>query len=600
MRKQPPRQQVTTATLGPKNERQARILDGVAIWAAYYRSNPHRFVSEFLHIKLRLFQILLLMMMTISTVFVFIACRGLGKSFLIAVYCCWRCVLFPGSKVCIASGTRGQAINVLEKIQTEIMPKSPELAKEIKEFKITASDAKIEFFNTSFIKVVTASDTARGNRAHVLIIDEFRMVNKTTIDTILKKFLAAPRHPGYLDKPEYEHLKEPNQTFYLSSAYYKDHWSYTRCKDSCRFMLDENRKNFVCGFPYQLAIDEGLLMEDEVYEQMMESDFNEITWSMEMEARFYGDADGSFFEFNSVSKNRRVEFAMLPSAISSRFPHAAKLRIPPKIPGEIRILSADIALMATTKHKNDASAIFINQMLPTKAGRCVNNIVYTESNEGMHTEDEALRIRKLYEEFSCDYIVLDIRNVGLSIFDVLARDLADPETGEVYPALSCCNNPDIAARCTSRNAEKVVWAITGSSRFNSDCALLLREGFRSGRIRLLVNEYDAEELLGNIKGFANLSLSDRTAITMPYLHTTLLINELINLRHEESGGYVKLHEKAGARKDRYSSLSYNFYVATQIERSMNKKHGDDSGIFERAFIFRAPKQHLQKGGRYER
>ena len=43
-------------------------------------------------------------------------------------------------------------------------------------------------------------------------------------------------------------------------------------------MLDESRSNFVCGFPYQLALYEDLLMEENVIEQMTESDFNEIKW----------------------------------------------------------------------------------------------------------------------------------------------------------------------------------------------------------------------------------------------------------------------------------------------------------------------------------
>lgn len=588
-----------------KNERQARILDGVAIWASYYRSNIHRFAADYLHLKLKLFQIILLVMMDKCTTFVFIACRGLGKSFLSAVFCCCRCILYPGTKICIASGTRGQAINVLEKIMAELKPNSPELANEIDESEtsINNTNAKITFKNGSYIKVVTASDSARSNRANLLLIDEFRMVKKTVIDTILRKFLAGPRHPKYLDLPEYKNrkdLREHNKTMYLSSAYYKDHWSFTRCRDSCRFMLDENKHNFVCGFPYQLAIQEDLLMEDEVMEQMMETDFNEISWSMEMDSMFYGDSDGSFFSYEAISKNRRIEYAMLPASMSSKLPGTTKLSVQPKAPHEIRILSADIALMATTKHKNDASAIFINQLMPTKAGKYVSNIVYTETNEGMHTEDEALKIRKLYEEYNCDYIVLDVRNVGLAIFDILARDLSDPETGEVYPALSCCNNTEIAARCTSRNAEKVIWAINGSAKFNSDCALLLREGFRTGRVRLLINEYDAEEMLADIKGYSRLSPADKQILTLPYINTTLLVGELINLQAEQNGGLVKLSERSGARKDRYSGLSYNYYVALQIEREQRKNVDEDDGIFSKAFIFRAPKQSTTKGGRYRR
>ena len=273
---------IARPSLTAKNERQERILEGVAIWASYYRSNIHRFVEDYFHVKLKLFQIIVLVMMDLATTSVIVACRGIGKSFLSAIFCCARCILYPGTKICIASGTRGQSINVLEKIMTELKPNSPELAHEIdeKETNINNTTAKIQFKNGSYIKVVTASDSARSNRANLLLIDEFRMVKKETIDTVLRKFLASPRHPKYMDLPEYKNLKEPNKTLYLSSAYYQDHWSFTRAKDSCRFMLDPSKKNFVCGFPYQLAIEEDLLMEDEVIEQMSETDFNEITWSI--------------------------------------------------------------------------------------------------------------------------------------------------------------------------------------------------------------------------------------------------------------------------------------------------------------------------------
>ena len=100
-------------------------------------------------------------------------------------------------------------------------------------------------------------------------------------------------------------------------------------------------------------------------------------------------------------------------------------------------------------------------------------------------------IRRLYEEFQCDYIVLDANGLGLGVFDALVRDIVDPDTGEVYPALSCCNNKEMAERCTTRGADKVIWSIKASPAFNSDCAVLLREGFKSGKIRLLITEYDA-------------------------------------------------------------------------------------------------------------
>lgn len=86
-----------------------RILKGAAEWAGYYRANPHRFVEDYLHVELKLFQKLLIVMMNLNTVFIYIASRGQGKSFLCAIYCCVRAILYPHTKICVASGTRGQA-----------------------------------------------------------------------------------------------------------------------------------------------------------------------------------------------------------------------------------------------------------------------------------------------------------------------------------------------------------------------------------------------------------------------------------------------------------------------------------------------------------
>lgn len=560
--------------------------------AAYYRANPHRFVKDFLHIDLRWFQKIVIYAMNMNPAFCMIASRGLGKSFLIAIYCCIRCVLYPGTKICIASGTRGQATNVLEKIRTEIIPKSNELKCELRggDIKIAASEAIALFKNGSYIKVVTASDSARGNRANVLVLDEFRMIDKDTIDTVLTKFLTASRQPGYLSKPEYAHLKdqERNRQVYLSSAYFQDHWSYMKVKSFVKNMQHPDRDWFICSFPYQLAIKEKLSNREDIADQMLDEDFNEIRWMMEMLAEFYGDSEGSFFNYETVAKNRKIQYPMLPGKICAKLVNSAKLRIQPKTVGEKRILSVDIALMSSNKHKNDASAIFINQLLPTKASRYINNIIYTETSEGLRTEEQALQIRRLYEEYECDYIVIDCKGVGLGVYDALASDISDVESGEIYPALSCCNNPDMAARCTSRNAEKVIWAINGAARFNSDCAVMLREGFKSGKIRLLATEYDGEKALSSIKGYSNLHLSDQTELTLPYINTTLLINELINLQYEDSNGLIKITEKSGMRKDRYSSLSYNYWVACQLEKNIRKRSSNADSVKD-VFMFRAPK-----------
>ena len=260
--------------------RERKVLAGMAKWASFYRCNPHRFAEEYLNLNLKIFQKIILYMMNYCNYFCYIAARGQGKTWLIAVFCCVRCILYPGTKICIASGTRGQSVNVLEKIKNEIMPNSEHLRKEIANIQISATKANIDFKNGSVIKVVTASDNARGNRANILICDEFRMIDSDTINTVLKRFLTAPRMPGYLHNPKYAHLTERNKEIYLSSAFFKSHWCFGKVTDFFKNMLDENKKYFVCGLPYQLSIKEGLLSKEAVMDEMSEAEFNEIKWSI--------------------------------------------------------------------------------------------------------------------------------------------------------------------------------------------------------------------------------------------------------------------------------------------------------------------------------
>ena len=192
----------------------------------------------------------------------------------------------------------------------------------------------------------------------------------------------------------------------------------------------------------------------------------------------------------------------------------------------------------------------------------------------------------LFTEYDCDYLVIDTRGLGLGVVDALMGDLYDASSGLTYGALSCCNNPEIASRCTTPNAPKVIWSVLGNPEFNSKCALQLREAIKQKSVRLLISEFDAEDALQEIKGYADLAPADALNLKLPYIHTSLLINELINLEYETKNSVIKVKEKPGMRKDRYSSLSYNIYVAKQLER--DKVTENTRRIDNLAFFYSAP------------
>lgn len=554
------------------NEKSERIMNGIAVWAGFYRANPHRFVVDYLNIKLKLFQKILLYAMMHNNFFMYIAARGQGKTWLTALFCVVRCILFPKTKICIASATRPQANEVLLKITDDFMKNygfgSENLRREITYAAVGANKAVIDFANGSWIRVVTASDSGRGARANILLVDEFRMVDLDTINTVLRRFLTAPRQPNYLNNPKYAHLLERNKEFYMSSAWYKNHWSFEKAKAYTVNMLDDTKKYFICGLPYQVSVKEGLLSREQIEDEMSETDFDEVKWSMEMDCLFFGDTEGAFFSFDDIGCRRTLQTAVYPPS----FINNKTYKIPELATNERRIMSVDVALMASNKHRNDASAIIINSAIPTNNNNYVSNIIYLENHEGLNTDELALVIRRLFRLYKCTDLVVDTNGSGLGVFDALIRDMVDPETGELYGALSCCNDKDMAARCKVANAPEVIWSIKASASFNNDICILLRSGFKQGKINLLVSEFEAEEILKDkIKGYAKMQPFEQLQYKMPYIQTTLLIYELTKLEHEIKGTNIKIIEKTGMRKDRYSSLAYNYWVQCQLEREILQK-----------------------------
>lgn len=404
-------------------------------------------------------------------------------------------------------------------------------------------------------------------RANLILVDEFRMVDIQVITKVLRKFLAAPRSPKYLDKPEYAHLKERNKEIYLSSCWLKSHWSYERMVTYFKSMM-EGKQYFVCHLPYQLAIKEGLLMKEQVLDEMSESDFDPIAWLMEMEALWFGESEKAFFKFDDLQKNRKLGKAYYPKEVTDLV-NDKSILIPKKEKGEIRIVSADIATMSG--NQNDASAFFVARMIPINNGY-ERQIVYSESIEGGHTGVQALRIRQLFYDFDCDYIVLDTQNAGIGVYDQLTETQFDAERGTEYEPLSCANDDRLAERCVYSNAPKVVYSIRATPQMNSEIAVSFKDSLRRNKIKLLISENESNEVLQKIKGFDKLPEDVKLKFRLPYIQTSLLINEMMNLEGEiTDSGLVKLREQGSGRKDRYSSISYLNMIATELERKLKKK-----------------------------
>ena len=576
-----------------QEDRQAKFMDSIDVWTGYYRANPHRFAEEYLGIKLKLFQKILLYMMQWADAFYYVASRSQGKTYLVALYSCIRCILYPGTKICVASYSFKQGAQIVQKIQNEFMHLSPALRMEIKgQPSVSRDNCGVNFKNGSFMRVVIAGETARGSRSNLLIIDESRLVDQKIVDTILRPMNGTPRQPGYLNDPKYAHLQESNKEFYMSSAYYAASEMFEKCKDYLANSLNPNLKYFICDLPYQLSIKEGLLIRGDIERVMSEATFSDISFMMEYEGLFYGSAEDALFDFKTINERRIIAEGLRPLD----YYRVTNNNVPTPVNNECRVLSVDIALLASKKHDNDASAVFIHSGIPTANNNYVDNLVYADSFEGLLAEELGLIIMRYYYQYKCHYIALDATGVGQPILDYLMSDRYDSLFGVTYPALNVANRPELQDRCKSKEAPKVIYAIKAGAQDNHDMCLSLRAGFQNGYVNLLINENDigVEEKITKVKGYTKLSETEKAKLIMPYVHTTLLIDELINLEHDVNGRYIKVKERPGMRKDRYSSVMYGYSVLQEIGRKKLKpKSATEDIVFRLAKNMR--KSSIQTG-----
>ena len=569
-----------------EKDKEQKIMETVAWRAGYYRANPQRFVSEVLGIHLKLFQKILIWAMMHFNFAMYLAARGQGKTYLTALFCCVRCILFPGTKIVVSSGTLKQANEVLLKIQDDFMKRSPILCSEIEKCNIGQNDAVISFRNTSWIKTRTSSENSRSARANIIIVDEFRMVDESVLNTVLRKFLTSPRQPKYLEKPEYRHLQERNKEIYMSSAYFKSSWAYKKAQSYTLSFFDDKKKYFICGLPYQVSVKEGLLSREQIEDEMSELDFNELVQSMEMECLWFGDTDGSLFNFDALASRRKIRNAFLPLEF-----YGDKFPMPKLGTSEKRILSVDVALMKSTKKKdNDAAAIYLNSLVQTSGTSYQSNFVMGETFEGLTTDELGLIVMRYFYRYNCTDLVIDCNGLGIGVYDFIIKDQYDPDTGETYKALTCCNDKDMTDRCKVRDAKPVVWAVKATAKFNNEICVLLRNGIQNGKINFLISEQNADDVLKEAyKGYNKLSLSEKVKMKVSYLQTTMAIYELVKLEHEVKDGNIKVKEVSGMRKDRYSSIAYSYWCACQLELKLKPKNVSTQSLVSNLTI-RQPKR----------
>lgn len=575
----------------------ANNVKNFMLWVTFFRKNLHRFAMDYLGLKLHLYQIIMLYLMGVKQFIVVIASRASAKSFIIALYACCRCILYPNSLIVLSSATKGQSkLLVSEKIQKELMNLSPPLRKEIRKIKDNQNEVIVYFKNHSTITVVPASENGRGYRSNVIVREEFRQIKKSVDDSILSPFQIIRQTPYmkddyYVNVPE---LQEETVDIYISSSWFDNgqNWMWNIVDQAYDDMLKGKASCL-------LAFDESIALMHKIktmrYFQTEKRKQDPITWQLEFLNTRLKENRFAFFTYSMLQQNQRAKKPFYPRTLLDFKTGKKNPYDIPKQNGEVRIVTCDMAFIENKK--NDNSVFSCMRLLPEyktyqrelsddiEIDNGYRRIVsYIESVQGGDITRQALRIRELYEDFGADYIVLDLRNAGISIYDLLAKVMYDEERGVEYSPLSCMNDDSVANRIKSEGALPCIYVVNATQKLNSDIALDFRRVLESNKIDLLITfEQASEEILPNVKEYMGAEdASTQVFYEAPFLETQALISETTDLVYEkkEQTGAIVIHEQGSNRKDRYTSCSYGSYFASLLEKDLMFRNDDyEYGIF---------------------
>lgn len=128
-------------------------------------------------------------------------------------------------------------------------------------------------------------------------------------------------------------------------------------------------------------------------------------------------------------------------------------------------------------------------------------------------------------------------NVGIGLVDYLVMPSEDEKTGESYSAFEVMNDEKGQYKKIDNHGisyGKVLWILKADTELNFEGYTALLQQMGSGKIKFLQNERDAKESLGETRRFKALSSQRKADTIRPYVLTSTLKSEMLNLTRPET------------------------------------------------------------------
>lgn len=550
-------------------------------WQMFYLNNMDVFTEKYLEIPLKQFQRQILLDCWTNDIEVIIASRGLSKTFTTAILANNLALLIAGVDIVITSLSLGQANKIInEKIDRELSSEDKGISPVLKQLRKdgyitfknndTTKGRVVEYGNGSRILTVVCDDTGRGERCHVVITDEARLVKKKFYDAITEPFLQPYNKNGL--------FIEPKQIF-LSSARTKDNWLWRYLRDTVNRHYKDKDVNY--GF-FAGDIYTAVASKIQTAKQLKtrKQNTNEYDFMMEFENVWIGESESSLFSLDDFHNMQILEecfYPRTPMDILDKEENSYNYKS-----NEIRVVSVDIAVASGKDNDNTVLTLGnINSDTLEKKVECILRF------NGLNSVKQVILMKRLFYEYRATYFVMDSKGIGNVIFDMLTVETEDKEYGMTYPAWTVCKDKtlqissdgvisDKVNRTIDSDSEAVIIPVAGNADINSQMHLSMRKTLKNKNMYFLKDDTDMDAILTDRDNNWLLKTPEQRAeILLPFLNTRLMVTESVSLSSKNINGLVKLEEGRSETKDSYMSLTMLNYFFEKLTNKYSQRQTDD-------------------------
>ena len=548
--------------IGLSEERLDRIKPQLRQYIAYWREYPDMFV-DFLQTGrdgtipengLRFFfyqRVFLRVAMRYKYVYAVFP-RAYSKSFLSVLVLMCRCVLYPRAKLFVTSGGKEQSAGIVKEKVNEICTLVPAFDRELDRRPGKTREGKdyvcYMFKNGSFFDNIAASEKSRGKRRHGGLMEECVGIDGEILSQVILPIMNVSRL--CMDGSTHNEETLNKSQLFITTAGYKNTFPYDKLIQFLVWMVTEPEKAFIMGGTYRIPVLAKLLDKNFIQDLKRDGTFNEASFQREYESKWSGTTADAFFNGDAFDRNRSLQ--------KPEYEHSGRSSLQ-----SYYILSMDVARQSSGKNGCD-SVITVFKVTPQNYGEVsIKSLVNLYVLENMHFEDQAIWAKRLFYKYKARRIVIDANGLGTGLIDFMVKPQTDPLTGEEYPDFGVIGGTSEGIELeykkfrTNNTEQDAMYLMKANAPINTEAHSNVQTQLTSGKIKFLIDERVAKtKLLGTAKG-KQMTPEERAEYLKPYTLTSILKEELLNLREENEGVNIILKQaNRGIKKDKFSAFEY--------------------------------------------